>query len=427
MRTIFWKIFAIIWLSSVVIALGSWFMLFQDTLRKAQEVEWQESFQEQLAGLTSQYERWGELLSDQTMPIYLYGVNFVVLEELTGDLVHGNPAQLDLDNSRDISYTSEAGKKYLVYIPKPDYSFLVSVVSAATEYRLWLALLVSSLFSLLLSMVIVRPIKRLQKHIDIMGDGELDTRLDRKLTKRRDEFGNLARSFNDMVDRIQSLVGSKQQLLHDVSHELRAPLARLQVAGELARGEAENAGIDGAMYDRLDRECQSLNTLIDEVLTLSRAEASNGDEKPQPCDLTAALQQMIADARFLNGEREIGFQVTGAERSVPLVLPLLERAVKNILENALKYSPAEQPVSVSLAFESDQVVIDITDRGPGLPEEELARIFTPFYRAKAYDSKEGYGLGMSIAQKAIAQLGGEIRATNCADGGLLVAIVLPNH
>lgn len=428
MRSIFWKIFAVIWLSSAVIAVGSWVLLFNETLQKAKEIEWQESFKVQLAGITAQYERWGQFISGDVMPAYTFGViNFVVIDEQSGTLVHGDPALLDFAESRNITYTSERGRQYRVYIPPPDYSVLGAIVSSSAKYRFWYALAVSAVFSLLLSFVVIRPIKRLQTHIDIMGTGELDTRLDRKLTKRRDEFGSLARSFNFMARRIQSLVSSKQQLLHDVSHELRAPLSRLQVAGELARCEAEAVGISGEMYNRLDRECGALKKLIDEILTLSRMEVDSlrKVDDLERCDLNALAKRMIEDARFLHSQREITYVVEGKARRLKTSAVVLERALKNILENAIKYSPDSTPVAVILKFERRKTILAVADQGPGMSKEDIRNVFTPFYRVKRYDSKEGYGLGMSIVNKSVQRLGGEIAVANVPKGGLRVSIILP--
>ncbi len=423
----FWKIFAVIWLSSAVIAVGSWVLLFNETLQKARDIEWQESFKDQLAGITAQYERWGQFIGGDVMPTYTYGVvNFVVIDEQTGGLVHGDPGQLNFSESRSITYTSVRDRRYRVYIPPPDYSLLGAIVSSSTEYRFWFALVVSAVFSLLLSFVVIRPIKRLQSHIDIMGSGELDTRLDRKLTRRRDEFGSLARSFNYMAERIQSLVSSKQQLLHDVSHELRAPLARLQVAGELARCEAEVVGINSEMYDRLDRECGSLNKLIDEILTLSRSEVDGAqkDNDMEFCDLNALASQMIEDARFLHNQRQITYQIAGKPRNLKTSVIILQKAFKNILENALKYSPEDSEVTVTLRFERGKAILSVIDRGPGMSDEDIRNIFTPFYRIKRYNSKEGYGLGMSIVHRSVQQLGGEVTVGNRPEGGLRVSIIL---
>ena len=436
MRSIFWKIFLVLWFTCTLVVMISAILLYMKMVDAAYQQRWERTFEPQVQGLVKTYE-WrlqrlpqrlrGRAGARFTLP-YDYGLNIIVLSEDNGRLVYGNPAELGASDWKTFRYVSDQGSAYQVKIPPVDmdivegaYQFFETV----SPYRLWFTALVSAAFSLLLALVIIRPIKRLKSHIEIMGGGELDTRLDSKLTRRRDEFGELARSFNSMAERIQSLVNSKQQLLHDVSHELRAPLARLQVAGELARCEAEVAGISGSMYDRVDRECVALNKLINEILTLSRMEVEEaGPEQRTPCELPELVQQMIADARFLHPGRDIFLQVKGRSRPANILVGLLEKAFKNILENAIKYS-VDGPVEALLKFDRKCAVISVADRGPGMPREDLDNIFTPFYRAKAYNSKEGYGLGMSITLKSVQQLGGEISAANRSGGGLKVSISLP--
>jgi two-component system OmpR family sensor kinase len=426
MRSIFWKIFLIIWASSICLALLATTLLYQETAKKAHKLEWQESFQYELARITSQYEQWGRIDTRDIDTSLFFGVNFLVFDERSGELVYGDPRKLSHKERRALQYRSMTGRSYRVLIPPPDTSILISTLRAANPYQLWQGLIISAVFSLLLSLIILTPLNRLKTHIDLMARGELNTRLDRKLAKRRDEFGMLSRSFNTMAERIQSLVNSKQQLLHDVSHELRAPLSRLQVATELARCEAQVAGIDGAMYDRLDQECMSLNRLIDEILTLSKMEAdSTPKSKMDRHDLNALMEKIISDAEFLHPERRIKFSQMGVARKILLAPEVLEKVVKNILENAIKYSEDDTAVDVQLQYSKTDVRIEVKDRGIGMSDQDLQNIFTPFYRAEAYNSKEGYGLGMSIAQKSIEQLGGKIIAANRDGGGIEISVVLP--
>ena len=428
MRSIFWKIFLVLWFTSTVVAIASSGILYAEQLRLLDRVQWQQSHQVELQGLIAQYERYSgrRSLYGGRIP-YDYSLHMQVFESDTGTMIYG--IQDGADNEwQTFNYVSGNGRNYQVQIPRLQGIFWLSAYQAIMEVTLlrWSLILgISGLFSVFLALVIIRPVKRLRAHIDIMGGGELDTRLDRKLTRRQDEFGNLARSFNDMAEHIQNLVNSKQQLLHDVSHELRAPLARLQVAGELARCEAQGAGIDNDMYDRLERECSALNRLIDEILTLSRAE-SGGDEvlEKELCELNPLVERIIADARFLNSDQQIGLKVSGRARPLELPVGEFEKAFKNILENALKYGQGK-PVDVELNYGRRRITLNVADRGPGMAEQDLQKIFTPFYRAKAYNSKEGYGLGMSITLKAVQQMKGEVQAQNRPRGGLLVSITIP--
>ncbi|MCV6604571.1 MAG: HAMP domain-containing histidine kinase [Porticoccaceae bacterium] len=429
MRSVFWKIFLVLWITSTLVVISSSGLLYMEQLKKLYRAQWQDSHRDELQGLIAQYENfgsWRDAYGDR-IP-YNYSLHMQVFESDTGTMIYGLEEGDDPVRWQTFGYVSGSGRSYQVQIPRLEGVYWSSVYLAIQEVTLgrWLlTLLVSGLFSVFLALLIIRPVKQLRSHIDIMGGGELDTRLDRKLTLRQDEFGSLARSFNDMADHIQQLVNSKQQLLHDVSHELRAPLARLQVAGELARCEAQSAGIDNDMYDRLERECGALNRLIDEILTLSKAE-SGGDEalEREPCDLTRLVEQIVADARFLNSEQQINLKVSGRPRQIDLPTGEFEKAYKNILENALKYGQGK-PVEAELSFGRRRVTLTVADRGPGMKAADLQKIFTPFYRAKAYNSKEGYGLGMSITHKAVQKMRGEVSAQNRPRGGLLVSMELP--
>ncbi|WIO74039.1 HAMP domain-containing sensor histidine kinase [Porticoccaceae bacterium LTM1] len=429
MRSIFWKIFLVIWLTSFIIGASSSVLLTREIVQNQIERDWEQTFKSTVQALVSYYENWTKQNPDSPRRARLAQYRpLVIVEESTGEFIAGSFENFPDIEWTPIEFTSKNNNSYEVYIPRNEqanFVHILSVVWRNDPYRFGLSVVVAGLFSLLLSLVVIRPIKNLQKHIEIMGGGDLDIRLGRRLIRRRDEFGQLSRAFNKMADRITSLVNSKQQLLHDVSHELRAPLARLQVAGELARMEAEVAGIGPAMYDRVESECVSLNKLIDEILTLSRAEAgADDDQLEEPCELPEFLNRIVSDARFLHSEREIELQITGKPRQVKIKTVALEKAVKNILENAIKYSP-EGIVEVDLEFSRRKVHISVADRGPGMTEDDLQNIFTPFYRVKAYNSKEGYGLGMSITQKSVQQMNGEIYAKNREGGGLKVTIELP--
>ncbi|UTW44799.1 HAMP domain-containing protein [bacterium SCSIO 12696] len=418
-----------LWFTSSLVVVTSSGLLYVELFELGERIDWNEAHQDELQGLIAQYERYGsrdDLFGNERIP-YNYGLNMQVFDADTGIMIYGIE---DGGTTRwqTFDYISGNGRSYQVQIPRLESTYWLSVyrsIQDVTLFRWLLTLMVSGAFSVFLALLIIRPVKRLRSHIDIMGSGELDTRLDRNLTSRRDEFGNLARSFNDMADHIQQLVDSKQQLLHDVSHELRAPLARLQVAGELARCEAQAVGVGEEMYDRVDRECVALNKLIDEILTLSKAQSGNpGIEERRALNLSELVGQVVADARFLHTGQTINLNESGRCKNVVLSPGVFEKAFKNILENALKYGQGN-PVDVSLDYGRRRVTLVVADRGPGMSEQDLKQMFTPFYRAKAYNSKEGYGLGMSITLKAVQQMNGDVQAVNRPGGGLQVSLVLP--
>lgn len=276
--------------------------------------------------------------------------------------------------------------------------------------------------SALLAWYLARPIRVLREAFESTATGKLDTRVQQRMGSRRDEIADLGRDFDRMAARIESLVDSQRRLLHDVSHELRSPLARLQVAIGLAR---QNPQKQEAALDRVERESARLDELVGELLTLSRLEASASDQVRGPIDLAELLATIADDARFeaQSSGRDVrcvapaAFPMKGHEES-------LHRALENVVRNALKYTPEGGTVEVELKAVETGAEVTICDRGPGVSEDDLERIFEPFYRG-ARPRLPGAGLGLAIARRAVRSHGGTIRANNRSAGGLCVEIRLP--
>ncbi|RPI21786.1 MAG: HAMP domain-containing protein [Acidobacteria bacterium] len=281
-----------------------------------------------------------------------------------------------------------------------------------------------------LARYLTSPLMKLQRATRGLAQGDLDTRVGESVGRRSDEFADLARDFDLMADRIQHLVLAQRRLLQDISHELRSPLSRLNVALELAR---KSAGQEAAVYlDRIETEAERMNHLIGELLTLSRLESQGPRATGAPIALHQLLERVVADADF---------EASGLKRSVRLEsseecqvtgsLELLTSAVENVVRNAIRYAPEDSTVEVTLANErrgsTPEAVISIRDRGPGVPEDKLQHIFEPFYRVDdARDRRSGgMGLGLAIAGRAVELHGGSIAARNTPGGGLLVEIRLP--
>jgi signal transduction histidine kinase len=244
------------------------------------------------------------------------------------------------------------------------------------------------------------------------------------LKGRKDDLGLLAADFDTMAERVRSLLESKQQLLRDVSHELRSPLARLQIALSLAQRGAPNAAEHLA---RIGREADRLEQLIGRALMLVRLERP-GVIATERIDAGALLEEIAADvaieadARELRVDRSIaGALEVAGDREV------LRSAFENVLRNAVRYSPAGSQVMLRARRSGNSVEILIEDQGPGVPEKDLALIFEPFYRVDAARDRAegGEGLGLAIAARAVALHQGTIEASNRAAGGLAVRIVLP--
>lgn len=292
-----------------------------------------------------------------------------------------------------------------------------------------LAAIVSGLVCLILARYLTAPIGRLRRATEAYAGGDLNPRVAPSLGSRRDEIADLARAFDHMAQRLQELMASQRQLLSDVSHELRSPLARLQVALGLARQRAD--GRAGAELDRIESETERLNDLIGQLLSLSRLEAGVMRPEHEAVDIGEILAAVAADADFearANNRRVEIAMVT------PTVIKgdaaLLHSALENIVRNAVRHTAENTTVMLSLdrsAGRPKQLTIRIRDYGPGVPEEMLPRLFEPFVRVDdARDrARGGYGLGLAIAQKAIRLHGGEVVARNEPDGGLSVIVTLP--
>jgi signal transduction histidine kinase len=319
-------------------------------------------------------------------------------------------------------YTSpKTGETYLLIyrIPHPELD------AWHRESLLWplsalgIALVVLTLFSLFVTLSITRPLSRLRGAVHDLGQTTYQQNSLAQLANRRDEFGVLANDFNRMGARLQSLIGSQRQLLRDVSHELRSPLARLRIALALAE-RAEPAERD-KLWPRLTRECDRLEELISEILALARLDADMGDASP--VDLPGLLHhlkaetEMGSDEQTVNVETQAGVHLQGWPN-------VLERALDNLLRNAVRFNPAGRPIELSARNEDDTLFISVRDHGPGVSAEHLAQLGEPFYRAPN-QTAPGYGLGLAIAKRAAEKHGGSLVLENHPQGGFIASIVVP--
>ena len=281
----------------------------------------------------------------------------------------------------------------------------------------------SVLFSGLLAWYLARPIRALRRGFDQVADGNLDTRVSQHIGARRDELADLGSHFDKTIDRLQQVIQSQQRLLHDVSHELRSPLARIQVAIGLMQQRPEKAE---EMIQRVERESTRLDTLVGEILTLSRMDDRHGPGPVEAFDLDDMLADIATDARLEGTGRSIDIAVHGTAGELTGSPELLQRAVENLVRNALKYTADHSTVAINAERTNQQVVIGVRDHGPGVTEDELRAMTEPFVRGGAAPGDlDGYGLGLAIAQRAIEIHQGTLEFENLPDGGLLATIKLP--
>lgn len=287
-------------------------------------------------------------------------------------------------------------------------------------------LLIGGLFCYLLARYLTSPIKKLRSATQRVAGGDFETRVAEKVGRRRDELSYLARDFDEMAERIDNLIGSEKRLTQDISHELRSPLARMNVALELARAKANPE--TAPLLRRIDIESARLNEMIGELLTLSKLETGSQNFEKTEVNLTKLVEGIVEDADFEAKvhDKRVGLRQDG-ELKVFGNEQLLRSAVENVLRNAVRYTPEGTEVEVSVARNGDgAALISIRDHGAGVPEEDLEKLFKPFYRVQeARDRKSGgIGLGLAIAERAVSNHHGRITARN-GEAGLVVEIRLP--
>lgn len=437
MRSLFWRVLASFWLAIALVAglsilLGhmlnqdAWILSRHPGLNNLAE-QWTQTYEEQGEDAAQ------EVLQQRKRQ---YHIDVQVLNESGDPVVRGTfprraaafEARQNNDDRRlpwrrlTAEYTSpRTDDTYLfIYrIPHPELNAWHRDSLTWPLSALAIALVVLTLFSLLVTLSITRPLSRLRGAVHDLGQTTYQQNSLARLANRRDEFGVLARDFNRMGSRLQGLIGSQRQLLHDVSHELRSPLARLRIALALAERAAPQEREQ--LWPRLTRECDRLEALISEILVLARVDADNASA--EQVDLNALLLALQKDAQLACSEQlvQIEAQPQLQIRGWPT---LLERALDNLLRNAQRFNPAGQPIEVQARRQGERILISVRDHGPGAPEEYLAQLGEPFFRAPG-QSAGGHGLGLAIARRAAERHGGSLILDNHAQGGFIATLELP--
>lgn len=267
---------------------------------------------------------------------------------------------------------------------------------------------------------IAAPLRRLTAVVDRFGKGDLAARSPTQSNpvKARDEIANLGHSFNAMADRIQTLLVAERQLLQDVSHELRSPLARLTFEAEMVRKTTDR----DASAIRLRREIERLSELVGTLIDMARMEGDPATVEMEDVALNDLLQNLADDCAVEAEAHHCRVSFTSsAAATVRGNAELLHRAFENVIRNAIRYSPTGSAVEIHLYRNEDQIKIAVRDHGPGIPEKLIPRIFDPFFRADPSrdESTGGVGLGLAIARRAIRVHHGDITAENAHPGALL--------
>jgi two-component system sensor histidine kinase CpxA len=319
------------------------------------------------------------------------------------------------------------GRRYGILVLPPANRFGPFGIPETRWAVFLLALLVTGVASWLLTRSITSPVGALGAATRSLAGGDLDARVEAPVAARRDELGVLARDFDTMAGRIRELVQAKERLLRDISHELRSPLARMRVALGLAR----QPGADQQrQLDRLETEAERLDALIGQVLKLSRLDAQAARLRRETVDLGTTIDAIARNAAFEGQVRGAGVDWTPPASPVRVSgdPALLASAIENVVRNALRYTSDGTSVGIELQQAAGRARVIVRDRGPGVPADELARIFEPFYRVTESRGRDsgGDGIGLAITKRVLAAHGGTAYAANRPGGGLEVTLELPS-
>ena len=341
-------------------------------------------------------------------------------------------AWLMLPRSLRQTITAANGHRYTVLLGLPPGPRVFFGPRGIPAPGILIAVISSGLVCYILARYLTAPVIRLREATQKLAGGDLAARAGGtwKGARRRDEISQLVRDFDAMAERLEGLVKAQSRLLNDISHELRSPLARLNVALELARQRSGSAAT-GAL-DRIDVEAERLNELIGRLLTIARLESREDGMRTTPVNLADLIVEIAADADFEAASRNCHVKATLAEECIVVGdATLLRSAIENVVRNATRYTTEGTDVEIHLqSVQSNgtpEALLQVTDSGPGVPEDALTKLFQPFYRIDDSRGRHtgGVGLGLAITDRAVRLHGGSVQASNRPGGGLLVEIRLP--
>lgn len=438
---LFWKVFAVLWIATLLVG-GSGFLvsraLQQDWLLlqfhpqlkdfaeeltdlyenqgPAQAQVWLAAQREANRFRAQLYSNAGQPLLAGTLPQLPRFAQPPTTESRSRSTRHGRMFQLAWSSGQADYHLS-------LFVPAPEL-FRWQRTPLALLANIALAMLVLAIISLLLSRYLTSPLRQLGLAAQSLAQGRFESDQLSRIGRRRDEIGDLSRHFNQMGERVQSLLDSQRQLMRDISHELRSPLARLRVG--LALGNRKTLQENDPLWLRLDRECSRLDALIEDILTLSRL-----DSQDQPAErflLDPLVFACVEDTRFVAEDQKI--ELRGATHCQLLGWPdQLGSAVDNLLRNALRFSAPQGLIRITLQAKSGSLAslscqITIEDDGPGVEEAWLSRLGEPFLRLPGQANDSGHGLGLAIARRAISMHGGKLTFSRSELGGLKAIINL---
>ncbi|AKX44129.1 hypothetical protein AKN87_02675 [Thiopseudomonas alkaliphila] len=425
-HSLFWRVFAALWLA-LILVVGATFLLAQffnqdywllnhhPALQQFPE-QWQQAEASNDPKATARLLK--EVRKQHSIYIQVFDIN-----EDHEQLVSRSPELAKHHDKRLAHGSGPRWRRVTQEVHTPTGQELLFVYRIAQqELQRWqlnhwlkissylaVTLLLLLVISLLLSLSITRPIQRLRLAVQDLANTNFKQQSLMILSQRQDELGMLARDFKRMGTDLQHLLDRQQQLLRDVSHELRSPLARLKLL--LALTERSTPTQLPTQVQRMELECDRLDQLISEILDLARLD--DHSHSWQWLSLDDFFEQLISPYQGLVSEKTIKLQGPKG-LSVQVQAAAFERALDNLLRNAWRF--AQHQVQISWQLVEQQLCITICDDGPGVAEEHLAKLSEPFYRVAGQNAAEGYGLGLTIVQRVIEQHQGQLCFSNLPMG-----------
>jgi two-component system, OmpR family, sensor histidine kinase CpxA len=448
MRSLFLKIFLSFWVAQALFLVLA--VLVTLAIRQQAESAWDTEQAQVLNQAVQAYESGGQaalaryldqVRQSQHVRAYLLNEND---QELSGRRLpewakeggrwHPHPAPGDFlgwmmpTRPQRQSITAASGHRYtLVVLPPPHGPFGDPGIHGL---GIFIAILSSGLVCYLLARYLTSPVVRLRAATQKLAAGDLTARAGVPRPGRHDELAELVRDFDTMADRLEKSVKAQARLLNDISHELRSPLARLNVALGLSR---QRSGPEAqSSLERIELEANRLNELIGRLLTIARLDSGDQAMQKVPIRLQELIREIAQDAEFEAQSRKCRVDVTKVDDCMVMGDPaLLRSAIENVVRNAIHYTREGTDVQIRLECRQGttgaEAVIKISDSGPGVPEEALDKLFRPFYRIDDARGRQtgGVGLGLAITERAVRLHGGTVQASNRSEGGLVIEIRLP--
>lgn len=326
-----------------------------------------------------------------------------------------------------IEHAGKTAGAVMAWILESDYQKSLRPIKHVTALAMFVVISLSVFISLLLAKALIKPIRRMRQLSRRISNGDLSIRVDNSSS---DELGELASDLNSMASRLQDMESMRRDFLGNVSHELRSPVSNIRITSEVLERRAQRLGDDSVgLFQTIVTETQRLESMISELMELTAIESGVLTLEQEVIDLKAMLENLRDSYQPYAEKKNITLGLL-ADPSIQVVADVarLERVIRNLLDNAIKFTPEDGQVVISARRMDGEIVIEVTDSGDGILTEDLPRVFERFYRAdKARQRRGGAGIGLAIVKSIIEAHGGSVEAYSEEGRGSTFRIRLPNH